>query len=93
MTDLESSALTGSGLLLDGHDLENLVLQDLVCQEEVDDLKLLKGTEQEITDCCYLSRQYEHAETSTVRTKRNRHKRLQTAATSVGNMNTQRLVQ
>jgi len=45
VTDLESSALTGSRLLLDGHDLQNLILQDFVCQEEVDDLKLLNGTE------------------------------------------------
>ena len=73
MTDLEASALTGSRLLLDGHDLENLILQDFVCQEEVDDLKLLKGTEHKrLQTVAYLSGQYEHAETSTYRTVRTR---------------------
>lgn len=38
---LEPGALTGPGLLLDGHDLEHLVLQTRT-QEEVDDLRLLQ---------------------------------------------------
>ena len=37
---LEPGALTGSGLLLDGHDLENLVLEGWA-QEQVNDLMLL----------------------------------------------------
>ena len=37
---LEPSALAGSGLLLDGHDLENLVLEGWA-QEQVNDLVLL----------------------------------------------------
>ena len=37
---LEPGALTGSGLLLDGHDLENLVLEGWA-QEQVNDLVLL----------------------------------------------------
>ena len=37
---LESGPLTGSGLLLDGHDLENLVLEGWA-QEQVNDLVLL----------------------------------------------------
>lgn len=39
-TYLEPGALTSPGLLLDGHDLEHLVLQTRT-QEEVDDLRLL----------------------------------------------------
>ena len=39
---LEASSLTGTGLLLDGHDLQHLVLE-LSAQEEVDDLELLDG--------------------------------------------------
>ncbi len=38
---LEPGPLTGAGLLLDGHDLQNLVLEG-GAQEEVDDLKLLR---------------------------------------------------
>ena len=38
---LEAGALTGAGLLLHGHDLENLVLED-GSDEEVNDLVLLK---------------------------------------------------
>jgi hypothetical protein len=38
---LEAGALTGAGLLLDGHDLQNLVLKGSA-QVEVDDFKLLK---------------------------------------------------
>ena len=37
---LESCPLTGPGLLLDGHDLENLVLEGWA-QEQVNDLVLL----------------------------------------------------
>lgn len=37
---LEPGALTGSGLFLDRHDLEHLILQRRP-QEEVDDLSLL----------------------------------------------------
>ena len=37
---LEPGALTGPGLLLDGHDLENLVLEGWA-QEQVNDLVLL----------------------------------------------------
>lgn len=37
---LEPGALTGSGLLLDRHDLEHLILERRP-QEEVDDLSLL----------------------------------------------------
>lgn len=37
---LEASALTGTGLLLDGHDLHNLI-NELVLEEVVDDLVLL----------------------------------------------------
>ena len=39
---LESGPLTGSGLLLDGHDLENLVLES-GSNEHVDDLVLFDG--------------------------------------------------
>jgi hypothetical protein len=38
---LEPGPLTGAGLLLDGHDLQNLVLES-GAQEEVDDLELLR---------------------------------------------------
>ena len=41
---LESSALSGTSLLLDWHDLEHFILQDFVRQEEVNDLKLLHTT-------------------------------------------------
>ena len=37
---LEAGTLTGSGLLLDGHDLKNLVLEGS-SQVEIDDFKLL----------------------------------------------------
>lgn len=37
---LEASSLTGTGLLLDGHDLQHLVLES-AAQEEIDDLELL----------------------------------------------------
>lgn len=39
---LEAGTLTGAGLLLDGHDLQDLVLEG-GAQEKVDDLKLLQG--------------------------------------------------
>ena len=39
---LKASSLTGTGLLLDGHDLQNLVLQG-AAKEMVDDLELLDG--------------------------------------------------
>ena len=39
---LEAGALTGAGLLLDGHDLQNLVLEG-GAQVKVDDLELLEG--------------------------------------------------
>lgn len=39
---LEASALTGTCLLLDGHDLQDLVLQ-CATQEEIDDLELFDG--------------------------------------------------
>lgn len=39
-TYLEPGALTGTGLLLDRHNLEHLILQ-LWSQEEVNDLELL----------------------------------------------------
>ena len=38
---LEPRPLTGTGLLLDGHDLQHLVLES-GAQEEVDDLELLR---------------------------------------------------
>ena len=38
---LEPGPLTGTGLLLDGHDLQHLVLES-GSQEEVDDLELLR---------------------------------------------------
>ncbi len=38
---LEAGPLAGPGLLLDGHDLEHLVLER-ASQEEVDDLKFLR---------------------------------------------------
>jgi hypothetical protein len=38
---LEAGALTGTGLLLDGHDLQHLVLEGSA-QVKVDDLELLK---------------------------------------------------
>ena len=41
-TNLKTSTLTGPGLLLDGHDLQDLVLQ-LLAEEEVDDFRLLDG--------------------------------------------------
>jgi len=44
---LETGALTGTGLLLDGHDLQNLVLQ-LRAQERIDDLGLFDGKGEEI---------------------------------------------
>jgi len=44
---LEPGPLTGAGLLLDGHDLQNLVLEG-GAQEEVDDLKLLDGKREEV---------------------------------------------
>ena len=43
---LEAGALTGRGLLLDGHDLHDLVLE-AVLEEEVDDLGLLDGEGEE----------------------------------------------
>merc|ERR1712066_1227220 len=43
----EPGALTGSGLLLDGHDLENLVLEGWA-QEQVNDLVLLNGQREEV---------------------------------------------
>jgi hypothetical protein len=44
---LEAGALTGGGLLLDGHDLHDLVLEDLLTEEVVDDLVLLDGEGEE----------------------------------------------
>ena len=44
---LEPSPLTGTSLLLDGHDLQHLVLKGRA-QEEVDDLKLLDGQGEEV---------------------------------------------
>lgn len=38
---LEARALTGAGLLLDGHDLQDFVLER-AAQQKVDDLELLK---------------------------------------------------
>lgn len=43
---LEAGALTGGGLLLNGHDLHNLVLEG--GEEEVDDLVLLDGEREEV---------------------------------------------
>lgn len=43
---LETGALTGLGLLLDGHNLHDLVLE--VREEEVDDLVLLDGEREEV---------------------------------------------
>ena len=43
---LETSALTGTRLLLDGHNLHDLVLE--LRQEEVDDLELLDGEGEEV---------------------------------------------
>lgn len=43
---LEARALTGTGLLLDGHDLHDLILQ--LGQEEVDNLELLDRQREEI---------------------------------------------
>lgn len=43
---LETGTLTGTGLLLDGHDLHNLVLE--LGEEEVDDLVLLDGEREEV---------------------------------------------
>ena len=43
---LEAGALTGTRLLLDGHDLHDLVLE--LRQEEVDDLELLDGEGEEV---------------------------------------------
>lgn len=40
-TYLETSSLTGSRLLLHGHDLQNFIFQGRA-QEEIDDLELLK---------------------------------------------------
>ena len=40
---LEASALTGAGLLLDGHDLQHLILES-GAQIKVDDLELLNKT-------------------------------------------------
>jgi len=44
---LETCALTGTGLLLDGHNLQNLILQ-LRPQERVDDLGFFDGKGEEI---------------------------------------------
>lgn len=41
---LEARALTGTRLLLDGHDLHHLVLERRRAQDCVDDLVLLRGT-------------------------------------------------
>lgn len=38
---LKASTLTSSGLLLDRHDLQNLILES-TSKEEIDDFKLLK---------------------------------------------------
>lgn len=43
---LEAGALAGTGLLLDGHDLHDLILE--LGQEEVDDLELLDGEREEV---------------------------------------------
>jgi hypothetical protein len=43
---LEAGALTGTGLLLDGHDLHNLILE--FGQEEIDDLVFLDGKREEV---------------------------------------------
>jgi len=43
---LETGTLTGTGLLLNGHDLHNLVLE--LGKEEVDDLVLLDGEGEEV---------------------------------------------
>eukprot|EP00128_Syssomonas_multiformis_P001105 Colp12_sorted_trinity150504_noHs@353 len=43
---LEAGALTGTGLLLDGHDLEDIILE--LGEEEVDDLVLLDGEREEV---------------------------------------------
>jgi hypothetical protein len=47
---LEAGTLTGTGLLLDGLDLHDLVLE--LGQEEVDDLVLLDGERVEVAVCC-----------------------------------------
>jgi hypothetical protein len=47
---LEAGTLTGTGLLLDGLDLHNLVLQ--LGKEEVDDLVLLDGERVEVAVNC-----------------------------------------
>jgi len=44
---LESGSLTGSGLLLNGHDLHDFIL-DLAAEEPVDDLVLLDGKGKEV---------------------------------------------
>ena len=43
---LETGALTGAGLLLDGHDLHHFILE--LGQEGVDDLVLLDGQREEV---------------------------------------------
>lgn len=47
---LEAGTLTGTGLLLDGLDLHDLVLE--LGKEEVDDLVLLDGERVEVAACC-----------------------------------------
>ena len=47
---LEAGALTGTGLLLDGLDLHDLVLE--LGEEEVDDLVLLDGERVEVAGDC-----------------------------------------
>jgi len=44
---LESGSLTGTGLLLDGHDLDDLILE-LGAEEVIDDLVLLDGEREEV---------------------------------------------
>ena len=44
---LKSGALTGTGLLLDGHDLHHLILQ-LGADKVVDDLRLLDGKGEQV---------------------------------------------
>merc|ERR1719290_571100 len=44
---LETGPLTGTSLLLDRHDLQNLILQ-LLAEEEINDFKLLDGQREEV---------------------------------------------
>jgi len=44
----ESGSLTGSGLLLDGHDLHDFVLEGGLTEKLVDDLELFDGESEEV---------------------------------------------